>query len=441
MQPEQYETHAVWTTLTNIQGLLAEDLKPWDDGARYEVRRLHAVAEFLDALRESDPVLIEPPALQELHGHVQSLYNALAQYVNDPDAQRAHLPTATSHIPGILNVGRSHFLFVVPDEAGRAVKGAATRYRNSLDSEADRYKKQIDALTVELDEAKATRAQDHEAAAQRLEELNQTIQSRGTDIEALRVTLQGQIDEQRTAFEGDSQSRVASFKNALESHSKAEAARVEAANTAEEQRLFELMEAEEDRLRTLAESDALVRKEREDQAGELIAALEEYRNQAKTLADTTGRHAVTGEYGSWAGRQARAALIWTVTAVVIGLGTVGVLLYAVGSAGDDTIQFTLYKSSISLIGLIVAGYAARQASEHRREERTAKRLALDLAALPPFLENVADAEPLRQAVAMRVFAPEGEKGAQDDGGRIRIKGRSMTLAEIIELVVANRGGG
>jgi hypothetical protein len=38
--------------------------------------------------------------------------------------------------------------------------------------------------------------------------------------------------------------------------------------------------------------------------------------------------------------------------------------------------------------------AILQAAEHRREERTAKRLALDLAVLEPFLEQVRDPGPL-----------------------------------------------
>lgn len=89
----------------------------------------------------------------------------------------------------------------------------------------------------------------------------------------------------------------------------------------------------------------------------------------------------------------------------------------------------------------MAGYAARQASEHRREERAAKKLALDLAALGPFLEHVTDAEPLRQAVAMRVFAPEPGEIAGDGHSHLRIRGRSMTIADVIELIRVAQGGG
>ena len=93
------------------------------------------------------------------------------------------------------------------------------------------------------------------------------------------------------------------------------------------------------------------------------------------------RHAVAGEYATWAAKQATAAFRWTIAALVIGLGTVGLLMYTIGLASaDESVQFTFYKISISVIGLIVAGYAARQASD-TDQERLAKKLALDLAAL------------------------------------------------------------
>lgn len=440
MQREQYAAHAVWTTLAAVQNLLEGDLHPWDDASRYDTQRVHAIAEFVDGLRDSEAVLVEPQALNELQTHLQSLLNSLTAYVGDPQANQAHLQAAASNVPNLLQVGRSYFLFDLPGDPGRQVKAAATRYKNSLDAEVERLVSQITDLQTELATAKEERDQSDLAASQRLDQLTQTIQTRGTDIDALEVKLQAQIDEQRTAFETDTAARSSAFKKSQQTAADEESARVAAANKAEQARIEAATEAEDERLAAAAEAEAEARAANDAAAKELLAALETYRDQAKTLADMTSRHAVAGEYGKWAAHQATAAFRWTLLAVTIGIGTVVGLVVAISSATNDTLQFTLYKTSISIVGLIVAGYAARQASEHRREERTAKRLALDLAALGPFLEQVTDGEELRLEVAKRVFAPDQIHSEDGEGARFRLRGGStLSMADLVELLKASRG--
>ncbi|MCR1785405.1 hypothetical protein KVF89_22890 [Nocardioides carbamazepini] len=440
MQREQYAAHAVWTTLEAVQAQVETDLQPWDDASRYDAQRLHAIVEFTDGLRDSEPTLVEPQAVNDLQSHLQSLHNSLTAYVADPQGNQAHLAAAASHIPNLLQVARTHFLFTALDDPGRGVKAAATRYKNSLDAEVERLVQQIDDLQAELAAAKAERDQSDADARQRLDTLSHAIDTRAADIGALELKLQGQVDEQRTAFESDSQVREAAFKKSQLAASERDEARIAAAQKAEAARLEAAIEAENERLAAADEATARAAARNESTSKELIAALESYRDQAKTLADMTSRHAVAGEYGEWASHQARAAFRWTILAVMIGIGTVTGLIIAITSATDDTLQFTLYKTSISIVGLIVAGYAAKQASEHRREERTAKRLALDLAALGPFLEQVNDAEDLRLAVAKRVFAPEPGQPDDGEGTRFRLRGgSSLSMADIVELIKVSRG--
>lgn len=98
------------------------------------------------------------------------------------------------------------------------------------------------------------------------------------------------------------------------------------------------------------------------------------------------------------------------------------------SAKDDTVQFVIYKVSIGLLAATVAGYAAKQASEHRVQERRFKRLALDVAALEPFLATLEDATTIRDEFAKRAFAPEnapGDEGASDSPGAVQFSASQM----------------
>lgn len=415
MKAEEYEAQAAWTTLGTLQGLLEKDLRPDADDERYAVRRLHSVAEFVDALREVDPTLVEPAALSDVNTHLTQIVNHLNAYTSDMDANKAHLSAAATQVTSVMTSVRQQFPTWIPDEATRAAKAASTRYKNALDAEAERLVEMVDDLKAQLADAHTQRQDDQTAASERLDELQQQITSAETEIGTLTTKLSAQIDTQRTAFEAEATQRSAAFKEAEQLRETAEADRVERA----------------------VEAARKAREQQETDAASLLAKLETYKTQAASLVDTTSRHAIAGEYGTWSSHQARAAFWWTVVAVVIGVGTVGGLIFAVKSAADDSIQFTVYKTSISIIGLIVAGYAARQAAEHRREERTAKRLALDLAALGPFLEQVTDPGDLRSEIARRVFVPERAAGTDSEPHLKAGKG-SLTISELAQLVAVLR---
>lgn len=412
MKTEDFQSHALWNTFAALQQKLDADLSVTSDEDRYNVRRLHSLVEYLDALHEVDPVLLEPQALQDMNSHLQQVNNALDTYVASPDNNRQYLASAAGSVVNVTSLARAHLVPFIPDKTQRALKTATTRYKDALDAEVDRLKAEVDAVTEELAAEKQQREADEAAATERLSALTETIAERERRIDALELKLSAQLDQQRTAFEDEAASRAAAFKEAEAAREDAEETRIEVADTAA----------------------AKARENQNLQASALIEKLEAYNKQAAALVDTTSRHAIAGDYGTWASNQAKAAFRWTIATVVIGLATVGGLIYAVGSAANDSIQFTVYKTSISVIGLIVAAYCARQAAEHRKEERTAKRLALDLAALEPFLEQIDDPKELREEIARRVFVPE--RLASDGEGSVRVKGGSMSITQLTELVTA-----
>lgn len=422
MRQETYDTHALWPVVDDLKELLASDLEPSDDDERYAVRRLDSAVTFVDGLRDTDPVLVEQQPMDELHTHLANIKQALTQYLSDTSATQ-YLTAAASHVPAVMTSCRQHFPWGAPDEAQRAVKAAATRYKNSLDQEAERLRDQVDSLREELAQAQQLREQDLTASRERLTELDTQIESRGAVLDDLQTRAEQQIETAKDTFAKEAEARQETF-------DQAEAARVT---------------AEEERVEGLREQAKAQREEQAEAARAVIASLEGYRDQAKALADETSRHAVAGEYGTWAARQASAAFWWTVATVVVGLATVGGLVLALRSTGDDSSQYIVAKLSISLVGLFVAAYTAHQASEHRREERTAKRLALDLAALQPFLEQIQDEEELekvRVAVANRVFVPE-EAVTSSPEGRVRLgRGNSISIGGLIELLrtISTQGG-
>ena len=415
MKVEEFEAHPVWTTLDALEQEVDKDLDPQNDDERYAVRRLHAVVEYLDSLRDVDALLVEAQGPGDLNSHLTQVLNHVRNYLANPVANRAHLTSAAGAVQNVMNTARQWFPAPSADEATRAAKASATRYKNSLDSEIERLQGQIQDLRQHLADEQAKRASSETAATERLSELQANITAGEQQVDALTAKLNKQIDDQRTAFEQEAAQRATAFKESEQ-----------ARETAEEERIDTAGE----------EARAALTKQEED-AQTVLTKLTDYQDQAAALVDTTSRHAIAGDYGTWASHQARAAFWWTVATVVIGLGTVIGLIVAIHSVAKDSIQFTVYKTSISVIGLIVAGYAARQASEHRKEERTAKRLALDLAALEPFLGNVENPEELRTEIARRVFVPQESTGSDGDA-TLRTRRGALSLRELTDLIAAFR---
>ena len=57
MNGEQFEAHPVWQSLAGLQSEIEQDFEPTNQQERDAVRRLHAVADFVDKLRDVDPAL------------------------------------------------------------------------------------------------------------------------------------------------------------------------------------------------------------------------------------------------------------------------------------------------------------------------------------------------------------------------------------------------
>lgn len=397
MNRQAFDDHALWTTLGNLQGVLAGDLAGEAEEGREEIRFVHSVVQYIDSLRGTDPALVDDATLTSLNNDVTQGRDYLNSYLEDREANAQVLASSVvTSLTSARDTAIRSMPAPLPDETARAAQGATDRYRDAADAEISTLRERIEELKTQLEKLDEQRGEDAEVAQQTLTGLREKIAEGEQQVATQTTQLQQQIETQRTSFTEEVEQREAAFK------------------TAEEAR------------------DTAAKEQRDQQATDAEAVLDDlnkHRQQAKELLDATSRDVISGDYRGWAKKQANSAFWWTVTTVVIGLITVAALVTVVLTAANDSVQFLLSKSTVGIIGLILAGYTARQAAEHRHEERTANRLALDLAALEPFLEHVENPEALRSEIAKRVFVPEKSSG---DEPRFALGRRSMTMAELLE---------
>jgi chemotaxis protein histidine kinase CheA len=415
VQPSEFKQHALWSATDGLG--VALDNAPQPDGDDlHKVERVRAVHDDLAQRRDVNPYLMDENLLDQVHTGIDAVRTAMAAYVADPEAGAAQLDTAVAQTTQVLTYLRT-WPQPPADTATKATKAAASRFHTSVDEMLGALKQRADALAARLEEIDGQGQERTETAKEELAALQTAIEQSQTETTALATRLTEQIETQRTSFEAEAKSRSQSFTAEVE----------------------ELREAAQTEATAFAERSKEAHADQKAKADEILKVLAEREERAKALLDATSRHAIAGDYGKWAARQARAAMIYTILAVVIGLATAGVLLYSLGGAADDSIQFTLYKTGISVVGLIIAGYCARQAAEHRREERVAKRLSLDLAALEPFLEHVEDPTALRTEIARRVFVPEQPK-QQEAPPRFGF-GRGLNITELTALLAVLKAPG
>jgi hypothetical protein len=415
VQPTEYQQHPLWEAVTGLAAAL--DSAPSPDGDDvHKIERIRAVHAELDQRRDLNPYLMDETLLDQAQTTAEAVRSATAAYADDPQANAAQLDTAVAQTAQVLTAVRT-WPQPPADTATKATKAAASRFHTSVDEMLGAVRDRADGLAARLDEIDAQGQERTDAAKEELAALQKAIEQSRTETTALATRLTEQIETQRTSFETEAATRTKSFEAEVES----------------------LREKAEQHADALAAQSQEARDEQTAKSDEYLKSLERREDQARKLLDATSRHAIAGDYGKWSARQATAAIRWTIAAVVIGLGTAAVLIYALDGASDDSLQFTLYKTGISVVGLIIAGYCARQAAEHRREERVAKRLHLDLNALEPFLEHVEDPAALRTEVARRVFVPQ-QPDQPEQLPRFGFR-RGLSVSELAALITAVRGTG
>lgn len=399
MNRDQYGAHGLWATLDDFHDVISGDLSGKDDARRDSIRRLHSVSAYLGSLRGLDPALVDAPSLDQINSDLTQARDFVNSYLQDSDAN-ATLLTSNADTSALAAFNGACRTLPLPssDMAVKAAHESANRYKDGMDAEVAALRDQIADLKQQITESGEERAADAQKSSEALSDLQAKITEGEQQVATQTTQLQEQIETQRASFSEEAMQRADTFKASEKARDQETANDREAQNT---------------------------------EAAALISDLRAKREQAAALLKATSDDVISGDYREWATKQGKTASRWNTVAIMIGLLTVAALVWIVLGATNDSVQFLVSKSSVGVIGLIVAGYAARQATEHRAEERTANRLALDLAALDPFLENVSDPQIIRTEIAKRVFVPESR---HDDAPRFSFRRRSMTLAELVDFV-------
>ncbi|GAC1439396.1 MAG: hypothetical protein NVSMB55_00710 [Mycobacteriales bacterium] len=394
---DEFAASPLWQAVTQL-GALLDGLPDNDDPQVIEhVVRLRWLQQLLAEQRKQEPRTVPAVSLNNLHSVLANVTSNLQNYMGNPAAWPSYLaPAATAFADQVL----LHVATLPPLPDGRqAATEAAAR---EFEKQAGRMVEGLKAKIAELTTTVARQAEAIEAGAQQ-----QAAQS--AEAAAAAARQQQSLEEQVRTLSATITEQSARLDTAITTQNEAFVAQqTERAERAKAQ----IAEAQEQAVAVRADIAAAAeadRKRQAEAAEEHLKVMRRLEEQAEAVVKATGRRAITTEYGQYAQGERRAALVWNILAVIFGLGGFAFIVYEshlLGGKSNPSWTLTATKLAGSLALLAVAGYAGRQASEHKGQERDAKRTQLDINAVEPFLTRLPEEkqDDLRANVAERLFA-------------------------------------
>lgn len=391
--------HAVWSRLAAVRQLCNPEGWPDNADARAALSRVTWIVDQTQARFEATtPNGVATATLDNLHSMLTNLESSVTNVRAGSAPSCADVNSYCDQI--LVAIGPW-----APARATRAVQSAidaGTTYRAAVEAALGSLNEQVAARQADL-----TRVREEldRTAAEFQRTTEETTTKQQVDVEQQLAAVRA--DVARIAQTAQEQTnRVDSQLNTLNAtFQQAETVRAQESSTAMEKARDQFADV-------LADLDA--------EGKVVIEALEEMRGQARNILQVMGIEATTSEYSSYAKQERKAGHLWNSIAVFVGLAGAAGYLWTVISLAQDarpSWQLVSMKAAFGTVLLLVAGYAGRQASGHRAQERRSKGLALALGVLDPLLANIEpdDAKKLRAQVVARIVAgheePHEEEGS------------------------------
>ncbi|HSW98388.1 MAG TPA: hypothetical protein VLF71_00975 [Candidatus Saccharimonadales bacterium] len=222
-------------------------------------------------------------------------------------------------------------------------------------------------------------------ANKEFEKINQAVDDLQSDLLQVKNASTTVTTEQQTAFTKAEADRSAKFSEILSKNQEIMKNKID--------EIGRSTEASVQEIKTKAEDDK--------------RAIEQAKSEVERLLSIVGEEALIGDYSINAKDEKKPADIWSyVAASSILLAIIVGIAFAHGVSSSTSWQYVVAKVGVILAFGGLAGYAAKQSSEHRSAQREASRMALQLNAVKPYLmgmKNDGQRDDLMVKIADKLF--------------------------------------
>lgn len=377
---DDYRSHTLWDVLDGAKERLEQVQDAGElDGDTERAEMVHAMLARLDGMRHSPDITITQGSLDAAVSHLQNLTSYLPNL--EPFFSSAYGPLTFE------SLARTVGAWPQPDAAElasleseiAAVMSGLTKARGRLSTLNDKLTK-TDAAIEEYDAAQRTAAENLVAdVTSRVAEVDRNVNALGTTAE----TQKGRIDKAIEGFQTDFTANESERESTWTAHLAAQG------NAA----------------------DAHMKR------------MAEYEAKSVKVLGSVGVNSTATDFGAYAGEQKKAATTWRRIAAIVFAAAGGWFIVSAPfwpwtwTSGESGWESALARLGVTAAVAGVGAYAARESSQHRREERRAKQVQLVLTALEPFIANLPAEEQkkIRSASAEAIFVLRMEEPGDDAG--------------------------
>jgi hypothetical protein len=385
---DDFEHNSIWSEAETVDIFLSELA---GQGANHENDRLQMLRELIARVlaQRADPnITITARSLGLVAQKLGEIRNSF------PDINVAFKPERVSS-------GHASPLF---DQIANEVRSWPQTGTGELSEMAYRANQMEQSTSEVLARARGRLEELDRQAARIQEQLQKGPSDQAREIMRVLSTAEGQID----AFQHEIAQLVQAGRHNSERVDETIRAQQDMFAQAERQRAEEATEAAQARL-----ADWQEKLSRAGQDADIhIAQLEKHEEQSRNVLAAVGVNATATHYGSYAKEQSNSANRWRIGAALI-LALAGLWFVASSIFPNLHGEGALWEQAVSRLSITaaVAGvglYAARESSQHRAQERRARRVELVLTALNPFIANLEEerAQNIRDEAARALFVSE-----------------------------------
>lgn len=383
---ERVTAHGAIPTLSELHQLLS-DVEPDDSEDAEDLARLRDILSYAQSVSDqADPQLITPEMLDAVESAAKNVLIEVKAYQAQPDGLRL---TDGNTEADLLVRAISQWPRPITGKDLEGLREKAVSYRASIGQLIRRLETEVSGIETRVGEI--TSAQESLRP-----QIDGELQTTRTSAEQQIADLQAAVDQQK----GRLDQAIAEFQQQFSAAESRRSARFESNAQDQQAKSVEIVQALQE------QADAALQEfmERGETA---LSELRTKAEEARRLAVTLGAIGVSGGHGQYARQQKRTADGWryvSVSALLIVAIAAIVIVLSLPDGGIDWERF-VGKFLISAPLIALAGYAASQSSKHRRAEREARKVDLDLAALELYLELFPDDKKneIKEKIGLLVF--------------------------------------
>lgn len=401
----RFESHQIHTSVKQwLERLPAErptNFNDLSDEARDAYVRLRwNVRDLRDRISKLNPMIAQKGMLNELNQRFASLEAPWNQYKANPEP---HWQTLDNHTDALVASIRN-----LP--AGNGVAASIEKIEE-LSTDMAGVLKEAKAEVQALRKSAA-------GADKKFQEVQDKLKALEPEIQAQKARLDQMLTQHSQAFTQAEQSRAAQF-------SKVEQDRAAKFSESQEQKKAkydalagEFQAAKTETIEKHQQELAKVREAATASSQELIDKLQAQLDKAEEIVGIVVKTSMSGNYQIIANREYRNAWIMRGLAILSFLAMGAMVIWAVHAmaVGPNGIDWRTVALRLSLgFAFIVPGiFCATESSRHWNQEKHNRRIALEMAALTPFIGQLDEAKQ-REIIEKKADEYFGRKLAGEDG--------------------------